>query len=168
MPQHLGVTAVVLGTGDREAVTEAVELLGINGKDRKAALQQHLDHRSARRLDRHRDLCRLRSRRFQQPIAQLQQPGSAMRHVAFGYALALGIEQADTMLLRCPIEANKPTSSLIYSPPSITGHRDARRSLYGRSRRKPPTGHPSRPLCRGTCPTLVLAARGGQWWLPAD
>src|SRR5918994_4844767 len=31
-----------------------------------------------------------------------------------------------------------------------------------------PTGHPSWPTRRGTCPTLVLKARGGQWPLPAS
>jgi hypothetical protein len=43
---------------------------------------------------------------------------------------------------------------------------DACRSLYWRSRARLPTRHPSWPTRRGTCPILVLKARGGRWLLP--
>src|SRR3954466_9597257 len=38
--------------------------------------------------------------------------------------------------------------------------------LYGRSRARLPTGHPSWPVCRGTDPRLVLVARVHGWSLP--
>jgi len=47
---HLGVTAVVLGTGQREAVAEAIHLLRVDGVNLEAALDQ-LDHGAARDLD---------------------------------------------------------------------------------------------------------------------
>jgi hypothetical protein len=64
-----GVTAVILGTRGREAITETIELLGIDGKDRKPVLEQHLHHRAMRHLDRHGDLLRCGSGLLQQPIA---------------------------------------------------------------------------------------------------
>ena len=71
MAQHMGVATVVLGARHREAITEAVELLGIDREDLKPTLQQNLNHRPARRLDRHRDLPGVRSGRLDQPITQL-------------------------------------------------------------------------------------------------
>src|SRR5439155_11645521 len=48
--------------------------------------------------------------RLEQPAAQLGQASSIMRHVALGHGLALGIEQASAMLLRCPIQADVPAN----------------------------------------------------------
>ena len=163
VPQHQSVAAIVLGAGDTEAVTKAVKLLGIDGEHRKASLQQHFDHRSARRLDGHRDLARLRSGPLQEPVAQSRQGSAIMADIALGHLLALAIEQTDAMLFMRPVEADKPKELVIHPIRlhSAVGHRDACQSLYWRSRRKPPTGHPSRPLCRGTSPTQVLVARVG-------
>src|SRR5215217_4163650 len=108
--QHLGIAAVVLGAGNAEAITKAVELPGVDGKDLKAAFQQRLDHGAARRLDRRCDLRRLRSGLLHQPRAQLRQLGAAMRDVALGDALALGIKQADAVLRARPIDTDKPTN----------------------------------------------------------
>src|SRR3954447_18619760 len=47
-----------------------------------------------------------------------------------------------------------------------TSRHDACRNLYGRSRARLPTGHPSWPTCRGTGPKLVLVARVRNWSLP--
>src|SRR2546422_9092132 len=163
VPQHQSVAAIVLGAGDTEAVTKAVKLLGIDGEHRKASLQQHFDHRSARRLDGHRDLARLRSGPLQDAVAQSRQGSGIMADIALGHLLALAIEQTDAMLFMRPVEADKPKELVIHPIRlhSAVGHRDACQSLYWRSRRKPPTGHPSRPLCRGTSPTQVLVARVG-------
>ena len=57
-------------------------------------LQQRLDHGSARRLDRHRDLYRRRAGHLAKPGAQLSERGAAMGHVAFGDAFALAFEHA--------------------------------------------------------------------------
>src|ERR1700704_3677568 len=69
-------------------------------------------------------------------------PCVSMRNIALGHALTLGVEQAGAMLLHCPIEADKPTNLVFhrFHLQSKASHRDVRRSLYWRSRRKPPTG----------------------------
>src|SRR3546814_11003912 len=46
--QHLGVPTVILGAGRREAVAEAVELLGIDGVQAQAPRHQAFTHRSKR------------------------------------------------------------------------------------------------------------------------
>ena len=163
MAEHQSVAAVVLGAGETEAVAKAVELLGIDGKHRKAVLQQRLDHGAARRLDRHRDLGRRRTGHLAKPGAQLSERGAAMGHVAFGDAFALVIEHANAMQRTRPVQPDKPPKLLIHRFHLLVQRATAtlRQPLYWRSRRKPSTGRPSRPFCRGTCPTLVLAARGG-------
>src|SRR5580704_13141368 len=142
MPQHFGIAAVVLGARHAEAITEAVELLGIDGKHLEVTLQQHLDHRPARRLDRHRDLLRPRPGRLEEPGAKLLQASPTMRHLALGNEPPLGFKKAGAMLLHCPIEADKPTKLVChrFHLQTMAGHRDVRRSLYWRSRRKPSTG----------------------------
>ena len=77
--QHMGVTPVVLGAGDREAVSEPVELLGVDRVDLEAALQQGFDHGPVRHFDGDGNRARLRSRLGQQPVAQLGKPVSTMR-----------------------------------------------------------------------------------------
>ncbi|HEX8799094.1 MAG TPA: hypothetical protein VF772_10795, partial [Terriglobales bacterium] len=47
-----------------------------------------------------------------------------------------------------------------------TGRHDACRSLYWRSVARLPTGHPSWPTRWGTCPIMVLEARGGRLVAP--
>jgi hypothetical protein len=69
MTEHLGIAAVVLGSRHREAIAKAVELLGIDGMNRKALIDQHLDHRPVRRLDRHRYFLRLTPAHRDQPCA---------------------------------------------------------------------------------------------------
>src|SRR6202043_2447540 len=71
MAEHESVAAVVLGAGETEAIAKAVELLGIDGKHRKAVFQQRLDHGAARRLDRHRDLGWRRSCDLAEPGAHV-------------------------------------------------------------------------------------------------
>lgn len=53
--EHHGVAAVVLGAGDRESIAEAIELLWVDREDDEAAVEQCLNHRAVRHLDRHRD-----------------------------------------------------------------------------------------------------------------
>jgi hypothetical protein len=63
--EHMGVATVVLGTGDGEAVTEAVELLWVNRIDQKATFEQRLDNRAVWHLGGHRDYRWLGPRRYQ-------------------------------------------------------------------------------------------------------
>src|SRR5262249_5802500 len=163
MPQHVGVAAVVLGTGNTEAITKAVELLGIDGEDLEPTTQSCLDEWPAPRLDRYRDRLRLSSSRLHQPGAQLQQPGSIMPDDALGNLLTLGIEQADMVLLTRPIET--------YEPANLVTHPSTSNLLRATATPVDPcTGAPGANLlldvrrgrpCRGTCPTEVLAAQVG-------
>src|SRR5882724_5841036 len=158
----MSVAAIILGAGHREAITEPVELLGIDGKDHKTMLEQHLHHRAVRRLDRHRDLSRCSLGLLEQPITQLGQSGSAMREVALTGRSSFGIQQANAMALRCPIDPDEPLHVVDHcwiSLLSKRANRDPDRSLYWRSRRKPPIGSRSRPLRRGAVPTQVLKAQ---------
>src|SRR4051794_13327938 len=94
------------------------------------------------------------------------------------------IEQAGLVLRRAPVDAGEPaycllshrllshrllSHCLVSHGPVLscpTSHHDACRNLYGRSRARLPTGHPSWPVCRGTDPRLVLMARVHGWSLP--
>ena len=77
--EHVGVPAVVFGAGDGEAIAEAVELFRVDRIDLEAALEQDLDNRTMRRLDRDSDLGRLFAARRHQPVAHLRQACSAVR-----------------------------------------------------------------------------------------
>ena len=106
--KHTGVAAVILGASDREAIAETVELLGIDGEDQEGVIEQHLHHGTVRGLDRHCDLSRRGFGLLKQPIAQLCQPGSAMREVALIHMSSLDIKQADAVALRCPVDPDEP------------------------------------------------------------
>ena len=106
--KHTGVTAIILGASDGEAIAESVELLGIDGKDKEGMIEKHLHHRPVRGLDRHCDLTRRGFGLLKQPIAQLRKSGSVMREVALIHMSPFDIEQADAVVLRCPIDPDKP------------------------------------------------------------
>src|SRR5689334_5659547 len=82
---------------------------------------------------------------------------------------AFFIEQAGLVRCRAPVDAGEPAECLLSHGPVLswpTSRHDACRNLYGRSRARLPTGHPSWPTCRGTGPKLVLVARVRNWSLP--
>ena len=58
------IPAIVLGAGDREAVSKPVELLGVDRIDGEAAPQEALDHRSVGHLDWRRRVPRKTANRF--------------------------------------------------------------------------------------------------------
>jgi hypothetical protein len=60
--QHPGIAPVVLGPGNRKAVPEAVELLGVEGVNREAALHQTLHDRAVGQFDTNGDALRSRAR----------------------------------------------------------------------------------------------------------
>src|SRR4051795_10844313 len=93
-----------------------------------------------------------------------------MRERPLAHNFARLVEQADLVLCRAPVDASEPAECLISHGPVLscpTSRHDACRNLYGRSRARLPTGHPSWPACRCTDPRLVLVARGHGWSLPA-
>src|SRR3954470_24720943 len=92
-----------------------------------------------------------------------------MRERPLAHNFARLVEQADLVLCRAPVDASEPAECLISHGPVLscpTSRHDACRNLYGRSRARLPTGHPSWPVCRGTDPRLVLVARVRNWSLP--
>jgi hypothetical protein len=96
-PQPVGrnvrVASVVLGTGNTEAVAQAVELLGIDGVDGEAPIQQSIDDGPVRNLDGDGDdVCVACDR--EDPIAQIRQTSAAVRELALSGNPALCIENA--------------------------------------------------------------------------
>ena len=74
-----------------------------------------------------------------------------------------------SVISRAPVDAGEPAKCLVSHGPVLscpTSRHDACRNLYGRSRARLPTGHPSWPTCRGTGLKLVLVARVRNWSLP--
>jgi hypothetical protein len=65
--QHIGVAAIILGPGDREPITKAVEFLAVDGINDEATLEQGLHDRPVRGLHGNKDLARVASARLQQP-----------------------------------------------------------------------------------------------------
>jgi hypothetical protein len=78
--------------------------------------------------------------------------------------LAAGIDQAGLVRQACPVDAGEPSGIVAHHStfPSQPGHRDARRSLYWRSRRNSP-----RDLHRGQPAEARVPPRcskhRGQW-----
>ena len=131
--QHARVAAVVLGPGRRQPVAEAVELLRVDRVDREAVFHQALDHRPARRLDRHAYLRRAGGER-QQPARHLRETRPAVLEAAFPENLPGSVEDARLARLRAPVDAGEPCQfhlNLFALPsPNPMGANDAGRSLY--------------------------------------
>ena len=86
----------------------------------EAAVQERIDHRPVRHLNRHRDPAWV-ARGRHQPIAQGCQAGSAVRELPLAHKFACRVEQADLVLLRAPIDASKPAYSAITHDPCPPG-----------------------------------------------
>ena len=172
---HLGVTAVVLGTGQREAVAEAIHLLRVDGVNLEAALDQRLDHGAVRDLDCDMDLGWYAAARRRQPDRHLGETLAAVPENFLADPAAVLVRQENMMALARPIDASIPSSFINHprSPLKRAGRRNLRRSLYWRSesglrvRRGPhgasiaanSSGHASPPGDRVT---------GGDWLLPTN
>ena len=147
----------------RETVAEAVELLRVERVDGDAVLHQALDHRPARRLDRHADIARRARRERQQPVRHLRQARPAVLEHPLPEHLPASIGYAHLMLLRTPVDTHEP-SCLQPEPPRLADRTGAPSMpagpCTGALRRKLPTGCPSMAGCGGTSPKEVLDARG--------
>src|SRR6516162_5404572 len=113
--EHIGIEAVILGLGDREAVTETIELFGVDGIDIEAALEQGLHDWAVWGLYGDMDLAGLATTRFQKPGDHVAETGAAMGELALSYLVALCIAECDDMLLRCPVNTDKPSSCIVQS-----------------------------------------------------
>ena len=105
--KHIGVSAIVLGTGDTEPVAQTVELLGIDRVYDEASIDQRIDNRSVRYFDRYGDSAR-RSRDREQPVTQLCQTRTTMREFSLSCDDTLGIDNTCVVLFRAPVDASKP------------------------------------------------------------
>ena len=106
--EHPRVAPVVLRARRRHAVPEAVELLRVDRVDGEAPLHQALDHRSARRLDRHADFALVARRERQQPVRHLRQSCTAVLELPLPEHVPGGVKHARLMFLRPPVDTRKP------------------------------------------------------------
>src|SRR3954469_17283608 len=167
--QYPGIAPVVLGPGDRKAVPEAVELLGIEGVNREAALHQTLHDRAVGQFDANGEALRSRARGLDQPSRQRGQFLAIVAHRALPAHRATIIDQADLMNLARPVDADIPVKHLTHRrAPIHMGRRSLDPPLYWRSfgadsplglSRGLPPGHASPPGVQDT---------GGKGLLPAD
>src|SRR5215467_146225 len=140
--KHLGITAVILGTGRRETITEAIELLGIDSVDVEATLEQRFDDGAMWNFDGDVNRTRLSPSDARKPRGHLGQASASMGKVPLTEPLSATISDADSVVLGCPINANEPAFQFVHSmlPPFNFSRRDLSLSLYWRSRRGLPTG----------------------------
>jgi hypothetical protein len=108
------IAPVVLGAGDAEPVPQTVELLGVDRVHGEAALQERIDHRPVRHLDRHRNSAGLACERHQ-PVAECRQARAAVGKLPLPSDLARGVEKAGLVLLRAPIDGSEPGCRLVVS-----------------------------------------------------
>src|SRR5215218_6823294 len=162
------IAPVVLGPSQADAVTQTLELLGIDRVHGKAAVQKSIHHRPVRHLDGHRNRAWVAGHGHQ-PVTEWREACAALRERPLAHNRASCIEQADLVLCRAPVDSGEPAECLVSHGPVLSCHtsqHDTCRNLYGRSRARLPTGHPSWPTCQGTGPKLVLVARVRNWSLP--
>lgn len=113
--------------------------------------------------DRHRSLqrairpCRLAPRRHGQKCAR--RPNGSV-----GPKFSHGASRSPNRCRRTSAFPIHPCDS----PPKTRSRRDARRSLYWRSKAPTPHGASITAICRGTRPPQVIEAPGGHRSLPAD
>ena len=160
--EHLGIAAVVLGPGWREAVAEAVELLRVDGMDGKAALDQAFHHRPMGHLDCHMDRAGRPARHLEYPIGQLGEPCTAVSKAALPDFAASGIQQTDVMRLGRPVDAYEPVAFFVHllHPPCGRAAAMPADPCTGARWRRLPTGHPSRPPTGARVPPRCSRHRG--------
>ena len=107
-----GVPAVVLGAGRREAVAEAVELLGVDREDGDPAIHQRLNHRAVRRLDGDRDVLRMIGL-ADQPVHQRTDPERVVRERPLHRRTTA--HQTHLMLDTRPIDAGENPGLLLHA-----------------------------------------------------
>ena len=100
-----------LAPARRQPVAEAVQLLRVNRVDREAAFHQALDHRPARRLDRHAHLRRAPGER-QHPVRHLRQTRATVLESPFREDLPGRVDDARLVRPRAAVDAASHASSI--------------------------------------------------------
>src|SRR6516164_9453094 len=137
------VAAVILRSGQGEAVAEAIHLLGIEGVNLKAALDQRFDHRAVRHFDRDQDLRWFdRATCCHQPGRHLGEALTAVLEEPLADFSTITVGEEHVMALRRPVDAGVPLSLIGHCLSLLeqTSHRDLRRSLYWRSESRHKSG----------------------------
>jgi hypothetical protein len=170
--EPLGVTVFVLGTRRRETITEAIELLGIDGIDVETTRERRLDDGAMRHFDCPVDGTCLSAGYTREPRGHL---GQARVHGQnpLTEALSAPIGDADAVILGRPVDAGEPAFQFVHPmlPHSISNRRDLSLPCIGA-----PGGLPTGPQFaatrRGTGPPQVLTKKigrtGGSSLLPAS
>src|SRR3989442_486402 len=102
--QDLSVAPIVFGAGDREAIAEAGELVGIEGKEVGSPGEEDIDNRPARHLQRDSHGLDGAGGQLRQPVGKALKRRSLMAHLALPHDPALGIQHHNAMLLSRPVD----------------------------------------------------------------
>ena len=175
---HFAVAAVVLGAGQGEAVAEAIHLLGVDGVDLEAALNQRLDHGAVRHLDRNMDL----RRASDAPLVAISQaaisasPSPPCLKILFADFATIIVSKEHMMAFRPPSRRQRTIfsdRSCFLLPFEQSSRRDLSRSLYWRSESRHGSGADSpRGIDRGQFAGARVLIRWsghrGRWVAPGE
>src|SRR6185369_16001385 len=164
--QHLRIPGVILGAGRREAVAEAIELLGIDRMNAEATLHQALDDRAVWHLDGHEDRLGCGSCYLEDPSRHRGQTFAAVSERARAEPAAAGIRHLDVMRLRGPVDAHEPAALVLHraDPHAVGAAAMLTGPCTGAQGRRLPTGPSPRPLAGARVPPRCSKHRG---WLVA-
>jgi len=105
--EHERVASVIFCTAGRVTVTEAVGLLGIDGIDGDASLQERIHNRAMRLFDSDGDSSGLSICTLQEPIRHMGQPFGRMFEATFAEILSACIQYMDLMKPRAQVHTNE-------------------------------------------------------------
>src|SRR5215212_3557073 len=164
--QHLRIPAIILGASRREAVAEAIELLGIDRVNAEATLHQALDDRAVRHLDGHEDRLGGSSRHLEDPSRHRGQTFAAVSERPRATLAAAGIGHLDVMRLGGPVDTHEPVALVLHraDPYAVGAAAMLTGPCTGAQGRRLPTGPPPRPLAGARVPPRCSQHRG---WLVA-
>jgi hypothetical protein len=134
-----GIEAVVFGAGDGVPVSEAVELLGVDGEDIEPTLEQRFDHRSMGQLE--SDGASRWLSMLEEGFHEFADSDGRMLETELGEFFPFGIDQTDLMEITAVVDAgeHKITSGHGDFTSVISGPRlGAASPLYWRSGRNSP------------------------------
>src|SRR5690349_4176195 len=154
--EHLRIPTVILGASRREAVPEAIELLGIDRVNAETTLHQALDDRAVRHLDGHEDRLRCGSCYLEDPSRHCGQAFAAVSERARTELAAAGIRYSDVMGFRGPVDAHEPVALVLHraDPHAVGAAAMSTGPCTGAQGRRLPTGPSSRPLAGARVPPV--------------
>lgn len=168
--ENEGIEAVIFGAGHGMTVAEAVELLGIDGKNGKPSFEQGFDDRTVSQLDSDRASVRLRVRMLQKGIDETVDSPGRMLDAKLRQFASFEVEQTDLVELTAIVDASEQEKVAHYGTTSVCEFRSAPRcriapvlALWAQL----PTGCAPRLPRRDAGPPQALPARGPRMAFPA-